>query len=205
MSDAERRKLYDTHVGEVVTCVSLDPSWRDILSFSPEGQRFAIVPGGLFREGVRLAMLQHALRFSAFKDFTPEIGECFCVESAEFPDIRMRSVVLDRIEGLGEDAAASQGEGDESRAGITEVEAIGRAEHFLESNGHTVVPTDYRGAVDPGQPPLCCCGSAWSEDHWTVLFAPYPPEGEEPEDMPLVLVQVDDLTGEARFVNVELS
>lgn len=199
MGDAERRKLYDAHLGEVVTCVSLDPAWRDRLSFAPNHQRFAIDPGSLFREGVRWALQKHRLRFAVFKDSDPEAGECFCVESVEFPDVTMRAVVLDEVEGLADVSAAPQGEGAEFSGGVTEVEATRIASRFLESNNHVVVPTDYRGTTGPGKPPLLCCAVAWYEDHWAVLFTPSDPEGVGPTDVPLTIVHVDGATGEAKF------
>src|SRR5262249_39995982 len=184
MSEAERRKLYETHIGEVVTSVSLDPAWRDTLSVAPDGLRYAVDPGSLFRAGVRWALQEHGLRFVAFKDSDPELGECFCVESAEFPDIRMCSVVVDGIEGLA-DVSAAEGEGNGFGGRLTEVEATHIATRFLRSNGHAVVSADYRGVIDRGKPPLCCCRRAWDEGHWSVLFTPSFPGGGTAQAMPL--------------------
>jgi hypothetical protein len=82
---------------------------------------------------------------------------------------------------------------------ITEVEAIRIAMRFLESNGYVVLPTDHRGVIDPGKPPLYCGGAERCEGHWTVLFAPPRPEGRV-APLPLTTVRVDGATGKAEFL-----
>jgi hypothetical protein len=187
MSEAQRRKLYDTHIGDVVACVSLDAAWRDMLLHAADGVRIAVDPGSLFREGIRLAIQKNRLGFAAFKDSDPEFGECFCVESTEFTDIQMRSVAVDRIDCLA-DVSAVESEEYDLDGRITQFQATQIATRFLRSNGYTIGPANHKESMGAAKPNLHFCGCVWHEDHWSVLFAPLNSEAAPPDDIPLTLV-----------------